>query len=433
MLVATSRDYGVCKATKRVRDSDGKWTPTGKCKNYVDKRKCDMCDIHRKQQQKKIKGESAVQKLRNESIFSRIPQRVPSNFVSGNKTKSDNSLLNSTASKNGNEVSRGSIGLGRSVPMSMKKDTISQKHNRLLKNASSSTTNSMQKRQKMKYNVKPVLKRKTGIVGTSSLVKKEEDWFQKGSAPVANSRASSFVKAVNKKRRKVNTDGCGFNGSVQVPKPSLLFQSKSQMVISNVTTSRSSSLSSKRNAEVREKVLANQATLARSLLSRNSNSSNPNPYTSKIKKINTTGSVKNTKGASFYDSLGDVNLEKIKNSKSRFASDLEAEEYAKSRQKVLKLENLEASKEAKAKKMNKENMNNGFVTVYYCKNCGTNTSFAPKSCIRSKHQVKQTRSLAASQSKTEKRTSLHQKSAEDGGLRLGAGNDWSRNLKDFHS
>ena len=98
-------------------------------------------------------------------------------------------------------------------------------------------------------------------------------------------------------------------------------------------------------------------------------------------------------GVCQVDSVQDIDLDKVRNAKRRFATEVEAEEYAKSRQKVLELEKMESSKDAKRKK-----------------------------------GVKKSTLLT----KTEKRIKLHHASTEDGGLRLGAGLEWSRNLKDHY-
>jgi hypothetical protein len=133
---------------------------------------------------------------------------------------------------------------------------------------------------------------------------------------------------------------------------------------------------------------------------------------------------------SFYANVGDIDLEKVRNTKSKFAREVEAEEYAKSRQKVVELENLEGTKN-KSKKREVETK--GLVLEYFCKTCGTHTVSFPKSCRHAKHIVVKSLKLAQQQTKEAKRTKLHQTSAADGGLRLGAGNEWARNLKDFHS
>jgi ribosomal protein L37E len=264
-------------------------------------------------------------------------------------------------------------------------------------------------------------KRKTGFVGTAPL-RGNGDWFQEASAPVAsNSRATTFLNAAKKKKRRtINIGGGGFDGSVQVPKQSRLFQSTAPNTICRATTS---DPSPQQAAEARHKILQNQAVVATLL-----KQSSTNSYSNKNGKTAAATTTKKTGSGSFYDGLGDVNLEKAKNTKSRFATEVEAEEYAKSRQKVVALEKLETSKEKK--KTGKENR---FTTHYVCQTCGNKSARNPKSCAAAGHQVVKSRSLTVSESKTEKRTSLHQKSATDGGLRLGAGNEWSRNLKDFHS
>jgi ribosomal protein L37E len=454
LMVARAMDYGTCKATVRVKDSDGKWTPSGKCKNFIDKRKCDFCDVHRKQQQQKNSNGSngSLQKLRDQQLGF-VPNQQ------GNPA-SNNRFLNPGG------TAKAPIGQGRCVPLQMQKtlpansqsrqnETTSS--NRLL-NGARTTNPGITSRQKECTSSNRLLntmrttnrgaanittgnagtakaarvtpatqtrpKRKTGFVGTAPLRGNGNvDWFQEASAPVAsNSRGTSFLNAAKKKKRRtINVGGGGFDGSVQVPKQSRLFQSKAPNTISKATPS---GPSPQQAAEARHKILQNQAVVATLL-----KQSSTNPYSNKNGKTAASTATKKTVSGSFYDGLGDVNLEKANNTKSRFATEVEAEEYAKSRQKVVALEKLETSKEKK-KKAGKENR---FMTHYVCQTCGNRSAQNPKSCVAAGHQVVKSRSLTESESKTEKRTSLHQKSATDGGLRLGAGNEWSRNLKDFHS
>lgn len=134
---------------------------------------------------------------------------------------------------------------------------------------------------------------------------------------------------------------------------------------------------------------------------------------------------------SFYANVGDIDLEKVRNTKSKFATEVEAEEYARSRQKVVELEKLEGAKSASKKRQ--ENEIKSLAVEYVCKTCNCRSLHPPKSCMNANHNVKKIRKLAQQQTKESKRTKLHQKDAADGGLRLGAGNEWSRNIKDFHS
>lgn len=439
LMVAKAMDYGTCKATVKVKDHDGKWTAGGKCKNYIDKRKCDFCDVHRKKQQKK-NGHGSLQNLRSQAI-GQVALRVPNVLVhQPGKGASANRFLNI-----GGAGTPRSLQLGR-VPMQMQKvtPTASQQRqheakssNRLLDNralpprqnentcnnrllgAKGTASRSMGDAGPHKKSgtlKKSQQKRKTGIIGSAPL-KGDGDWFQKASAPqVSNSRGASFVTAAKKKKqRTINTGRSGFDGSVPVPKESHLFQSKGPL---SIPIASSSAMPQQQTVEDRQKIRQNQAALAQ-LLKQSSNNLSTKKKCAPAKK-----------GGSFYAGIGAVDLEKAKNTKSRFGTEVEAEEYVKSRQKVVDLEKLETSK---AKKKQKDGKEHGFATQYVCKSCGITSSRNPTRCVIDGHKVIRSRSLKENQSKAEKRTSLHQKSAEDGGLRLGAGNEWSRNLKDFHS
>ena len=78
---------------------------------------------------------------------------------------------------------------------------------------------------------------------------------------------------------------------------------------------------------------------------------------------------------------------------------------------------------AKKNRMNKE---------WVCRTCGgVKFKSKPNNCVRAGHNVKLVRQLNSTLSKTEERTKLHDRNIDDGGLRLGAGLDWSRPYSRF--
>lgn len=381
LMVAKARDYGTCKATVRVKDRDGKWTAGGKCKNFIDKRICELCHAHRKQQNKSKGGK--LQK-----VVGNIEGKAPSHFIQyprHGKTET-NRFLNLNLARaapvvtsrfaNSHRPSQTNAATSTSVSPRQKENV----SNRLLRNSTNfdmqtKVTARAQKNISTKSTVVSKSKRKTDIVGAG-------DWLNSAIQSQTNSRGSSFLEAAKKKGKcKINTAGYVFDGSVQVPKPSRLFDLKTVKATAK-TSNVSVQSKKKQREEVTERIRQNQAAVARRL---KESISNENKKATSRSKVTAT--------TSFYDSVQDIDLDKVRNAKGRFATEVEAEEYAKSRQKVLELEKMESSKDAKRKK-----------------------------------GVKKSTLLT----KTEKRTKLHHASTEEGGLRLGAGLEWSRNLKDHY-
>ena len=139
---------------------------------------------------------------------------------------------------------------------------------------------------------------------------------------------------------------------------------------------------------------------------------------------------------SFFDTMGqdegndnnsfDANA--ILSAKSRFASEFEAEEYARSRNKVIALEREEETKtRAQEKKKSKQQPNGGGIEKeWHCRNCGRAHSVRPVMCYRANHDVRIRRKIKEAASTGERRQALSDSKAEDGGLKLGMGLEWSR-------
>ncbi|CAJ1954360.1 unnamed protein product [Cylindrotheca closterium] len=460
-LVAKAMDFGICKGTTRVKGSDGKWTANGNCKNWVNMQVCEFCLHHRKQREKKSKTTNAVggslQQLRAEgqlavassrfgtagasnrltSGLQSVPTQMKKTLADQRKSvvmqqrqqaSGSNRFLNgggtsrqvassSTLSTQPPQVAAqsGNRLLSGGVPRQMRSQKLSNVTNR---------ANPYSKQSNLAPTRKP--KPKTGIVGNATL-RGDGDWFEQGSKPKpANSRSGSLAKLANKaakKRKLVNTDGTsGFNGSVPVPKPSQLFAGGQRQMLSN---SRGPKMPDRTKSTT--SIMESQARLAK--MRQLAEDDKKKHLTGKSKTSSKKGALSSKD--SFYANVGDIDLEKVRNTKSKFAREVEAEEYAKSRQKVVELEKLEGTKNAAKKRQDIETKS--FTVEYFCKTCGTHSVFLPNSCVNAKHNVKKRRKLAQQQTKEAKRTKLHQKSAADGGLRLGAGNEWARHMKDFHS
>jgi len=241
-------------------------------------------------------------------------------------------------------------------------------------------------------------------------------------------------KTKTQKSRKLNTSAMGgFDGGVAVPKPSQLFAASHRTATSSMAHQ-----SMKTDRPSPEDILFKQQQLAQQLAQTSSTRSN-NTKAIFSKKEKT---VAKSSSSSFFGSallqtntvVQNMNRENVLNAKSRFANEADAEAYAASRKRVTELEQEEAKKEALAQK--KENGKQGDPTKkkkvvekeWICKTCN-NRSFKvePKACKRARHSITMKRLLnTAIETQTEKRLKLTKASAQDGGLVLGSGLDWTR-------
>lgn len=143
----------------------------------------------------------------------------------------------------------------------------------------------------------------------------------------------------------------------------------------------------------------------------------------------------------FASSFGDFgNDNDILNAKSRFASGANAQEYARARGAIQELEVKEFEMDQRKQRTSgggatknggkeKEASTKGIVTAgWICKTCKKKTPMKPVVCIRAKHDVQQQRELSNRKStigSTKERLQRHGKEAEEGGLTLGSGLEWS--------
>ncbi|KAL9180594.1 hypothetical protein ACHAXT_011047 [Thalassiosira profunda] len=120
----------------------------------------------------------------------------------------------------------------------------------------------------------------------------------------------------------------------------------------------------------------------------------------------------------------------IFNAKSRFASVVDAQEYARARSVVQELEAREDSKQqGKNTDRNKSKAAPAIVTTgWACRTCKNKTLYKPTSCIHARHDVRQVRELKGGPKGTgtrKERLDRHGKDADEGGLTLGSGLEWS--------
>jgi hypothetical protein len=252
----------------------------------------------------------------------------------------------------------------------------------------------------------------------------------------------------NKKKRLINTVGCGFNGSVSIPKPNKMFQ---QQQTTNVTNNNVSTAALNKYTLTKKKgeLMQQQSILAqrmkenessRSSLNKKSNGSNLSKTTTtknkglsnskknstkNIRSSNNNKSGDNNSNNAFLDAMGAIDdQEKVRNAKSQFANEVDADEYANRRRKLLELEKLEASSGRKKTQLEQQN-NKRLTKEWHCQTCRKKFSLKPKGCFTQNHQVRTNYDIKKSTTKDEQRTKLHGKSADDDGLTLGSGLDWS--------
>jgi hypothetical protein len=251
----------------------------------------------------------------------------------------------------------------------------------------------------------------------------------------------------NKKKRLINTVGCGFNGSVSIPKPSKMFQQQQQQTTNVANNNVSTEALNKYTLTKKTGELMQQQSMlaqrmkenesCRSSQEKKNNGSNLSNTTTKNKGLlNSKKSTKNIRSSNnkksgdnsnntFLDAMGAIDdQEKVRNAKSQFANEVDADEYANRRRKLLELEKLEASSGRKKTRLEQQN-GKRLTKEWHCQTCRKKFSLKPKGCFTQNHQVRTNYDIKKSTTKDEQRTKLHGKSADDDGLTLGSGLDWS--------
>ena len=478
-MVANARDYGTCKATtnRRVKQPNGTWKSMGPqpCKNYVDKRHSEYCEYHRKQEQRNAAGgtkmgnrfqqvktshHQAAAILVPSASRNRAPMSSRGNRFLGQNAAAKNNPSGTIAPTPAGApgASTSAIGVGRgNVPMHMTKQPQPSRF--------SSESNSVKKLQARREGGSKTTRSSSDPSCAARLSKKPPssgDWLgeakatgkkrgpshingrvgfslshfakkpgaaRSGSTGTTGPKSTGGTANTTKRARTVNTVGEGFDGSVLVPKPSKLFQQSSAPVEAHERRIVTPTNDPKRTETLRQQ----QAEVARRLQEGGGNetltnngrpgTSHKNPYS----KHSGNGRTKNNKNSEDADDFlaamgGKVDTEKVRNARSKFADEVDADEYANSRRKIVELEKLEASQEARNKKKNKKS--GSLLKTYVCNNCKRKFNLKPMGCIRSHHSVKCEYNLKDPTTKDQRRNELHKKSVQDGGLHLGSGIEW---------
>ncbi len=274
--------------------------------------------------------------------------------------------------------------------------------------------------------------------------------MRSGSSQATTKSSTLKSSTANKKSVKVfHTEG--YDGAVQVPKPSKLFSHPSYA--SKVTPSPASNRASSTSILEKQRSLAeilkgkgvatsSSRETRRNVFSKQSLAGSKQKILGKGGKVlptNTTkpGQFRSQKPNSFAAAFGNgsagqsFDRDAILNAKSRFASAVDAQEYARARAVVQELECREATKDGNSNnpKKKKEKKTVAISTTgWACRTCQKATPFKPMSCIRARHDVRQKRELkegAKSLGSRKDRLDRHGRDQDQGGLTLGSGIEWS--------
>ena len=484
LIIGDAQDYGRCKATTSSKNEFGQWIPNSKaCNNYVDKRQGDFCTHHRKHQQKTSNVLSAntmstgkissIQQLRtqaaavpSQSMSVRSMQRTgQTNGATGNQTNrllckptnsitallTQPSLTKITITNNGrNQKEQQKLPLqslqNRYTPQQSNNPLLSDKHaSQRINNSTTVGTIKMIRTTSSDKSFNPYASKKHALQAVHSKAQQKADPQQVirnalrtfdvlQHPPNRNVISGVTSTKENKKRRLLNTDTSGFNGSVPIPVPAKIFAQRnggpnhaSTFDQTKRTMHNSSTLRQTENVIVQQQMIASQLIACKTMMLSNQRS-NATPAQSHVLQGKAKSMKETLKDDLFGAQFDSKERENIINAKSQFTSEVEAEEYARSRRVVCELE------EQEFKVMSKANTNNQDGTIstpviqkeWYCVVCKKHFNSEPIRCLRLHHRIQVERNIRTAKSKGEERLAMTEAKAGDGGLVLGTGLDWSR-------
>ena len=487
LVVGDAQDYGRCKATTSSKNEYGQWIPNSKaCNNYVDKRQGDFCAHHRKHQHKSTEVSShntsssgkvsSMQQLRTQAAAfpshnmngrsmqqsdhvkrtvghqtnSLLRQSTNINQVRSNLASSKDMTFAMIQKQGLNQTQKQQQQLSlpsqnRYTPHQSKNPLLSEKissgnsHNSVLagpaKMHPTSNNKSVNPYASKKQELQPLHLKARPKVEPQKVTRNALQTIDILQLPPKRPMSSGVVVTkMNKKRHVVNTDTPGFNGSVRIPAPAKIFSQRNggpnqvPLFVQQQPT-RSDPLRRTENVIVQQQMIASQLQASQILLPSNDRS---NVVHAKSCTSTVQGKAKLTKEIRKDDLFGShfdaMERENIINAKSQFTSEVEAEEYARSRRVVCELEEQESKKLSTA---NANHLDGSIPTPviqkeWYCFVCKKHFSQEPIRCSRLQHRTKMERNIRTTKSKGEERLAMTEAKAEDGGLVLGTGLDWSR-------
>jgi hypothetical protein len=448
-LVADARDYGSCKAMLSSKNENGQWVKNGTfCKNFVDTRTGNFCLQHRNQAvASKQQGSSSTASSVREKASSLQQIRVQAAAfptATGAMLHSAKAVsMNRTLSSFPGKSQIGSRVIGMVEPSQLNKPR-STMDNPLLACRSVKTIHgppSAARQQPLQgIAINP-------YAGRSKVTLKPPPKISKAIAPVAATRSSceefltidlhqerkrpidaggkSFRTLAGIKRRAVNTDSAGFHGSVPIPGPSKIF---SQPKPAAALQFQSGSLLQRRKDPLPNapNILAQQERLAAQLKECNTiKAADATRNRAKGTQKDKTSLKETLKENLFGSAFDTIPKEEIISAKSQFASEADAEAYALSRKVVSELEEKEFQAINKKASQQQENSNK-IEKEWLCVTCKKSFSMKPMACLRMNHPLQVQRKIRETKTRAEERLLLTEKKAEDGGLVLGSGLEWSR-------
>jgi rubrerythrin len=221
-------------------------------------------------------------------------------------------------------------------------------------------------------------------------------------------------KKMKETKRKVNLQGLGFDGGVLVPK-----RNRSSMNAVTIAPVRSTP---QPKQALPHTILNKQRQLAERIL--NGENTNNRSASKTVASCHRHQQASTSKSSALETLFGvdDIDLEYVRSTKSKFEREAKAEDYAQSRNNVLQLEKQE---EFKTKKEKQKVGSGAIEKEWICKTCNKTFTSNPRMCLTRGHQVQVHRKLQKQTSTDGTRLALSSKSADDGGLVLGGGLEWS--------
>jgi hypothetical protein len=368
--IAQARDFGYCHGSCRGKDERGVWvTDARPCRNIVDVSICRFCKDHQKQAMfaKNGKSTSNLHVLREQTMMMARNQQIAMASHRKDNNKSGGGRIMTFPTK--------AIGRNGGPP---------------------GQTNSL---------LNPTVTPPPRPSSTGPLI-------QMMKAPPG--------ATITKRQTTTNR----YNGSVLVPPPSSIFgRCHPQAMQSRLVGLSNRGGPRERNPDEileQQKRIAKQAqaavkaTTITTTTKKLQLSSKMKPVSSKVVTTTTISNSQNAFAAAFGPTLDKATEEAVRNAKSSFANQSNAEEYAVTCQALDELEKLETKKRAH------EPPSKRLLQIWHCRTCQCEFKTKPTPCYRRHHKIKVELILS---DKRQKQTGTDQ---TDDGLVLGQGLHWSR-------
>ena len=450
VLLGTSQDFGFCKAKIRGKDERGMWVAEARrCRNYVDTSVCEYCRSHRSQASEKKKAiatHSTFQDLRRQDQFGMQTEyaRKGRIITMPSQNLGQVSRLSSVAHSRGlfsASAPKASLSTGRgaSIPISQPRSMLSIRGNLQSSEILNRGTRTISPkrgtpaaRPKLESQEQPKNSLKNPYA-TEMKLNKSMPVVTPASHRDQNTKCvqtAGFESMITSRKRKksaplgpkpkiwhrINTDTVGFDGSVPVPKPKGMMASSSSHH-AGINTSLHPNLHEKDPSTIIDR----QREIAATLHSGESNARSR--IKERIKKPRTHLHSLATTMTGWCAPIDDRERQRLRDVKSCFAGEADAELFAATRTRITELEKAEESKIRG--KDGKVDENKQIRKKWQCSTCQQLYAYYPKKCHNGGHELTQVRELREETSQDQKRSELSNRATEEGGLKLGSGIEWS--------